>query len=93
MRTVLDYLSTDWRTVVIPFAVFAVSLIATFWFRKIALNGIERRLTKSGISYGELLVSDLEINALQRGSTIIVQKSLGEGFGPSARPSGKPNRW
>jgi trehalose synthase len=25
--------------------------------------------------------SDLEINALQRGSTIIVQKSLGEGFG------------
>jgi trehalose synthase len=25
--------------------------------------------------------SDLEINALQRGSTIIIQKSLGEGFG------------
>ena len=25
--------------------------------------------------------SDIEINALQRGSTIIVQKSLGEGFG------------
>lgn len=34
MRTVLDYLAANWSAVVIPVAVFSVSLIALFWLRK-----------------------------------------------------------
>jgi small-conductance mechanosensitive channel len=60
MQTVIDYLGANWRTIVIPIAVFAVGLIATFWFRKIALDALERRLKKTGASYDELLVSAIK---------------------------------
>jgi small-conductance mechanosensitive channel len=60
MSAVFDYLGANWRTVVIPVAVFAVSLIATFWFRKIALDATERRLKKARVTYDELLVSALK---------------------------------
>jgi len=36
----------------------------------------------------------LEVNALQRASTVVIQKSLREGFGLTvAKHSGSENRW
>jgi small-conductance mechanosensitive channel len=42
MRTAIDYLTAHWSMIAIPAAVFAVSMIALFWLRKMALDRLRR---------------------------------------------------
>jgi small-conductance mechanosensitive channel len=50
MPAVLNSITSDWKTLGIPFIVLAVSLIATFWVRRWALQALSNRLkTARGI--------------------------------------------
>jgi small-conductance mechanosensitive channel len=59
MRTIFDYLLVDWLTIIIPFAVFTVSIIALFWLRKIALDRLEKWAKKINWPIGNTLVPSL----------------------------------
>jgi small-conductance mechanosensitive channel len=58
MRTMYDYVVVHWLDV-IPLAVFAVSIIALFWLRKIALEWLEKWSKKISRSIGNILIPSL----------------------------------
>jgi small-conductance mechanosensitive channel len=59
MRTVFDYIVAHWLTIVIPAAVYAVSIIALFWLRKITLDWLELWAKKINWPIGNALIPSL----------------------------------
>jgi small-conductance mechanosensitive channel len=56
MRTAIDYLSQNWSAIVIPVAIFAVSLIAFFWLRKLALDKLNLWVKKTKWQTDDILI-------------------------------------
>ena len=59
MPTIFDSINTDWSKIVIPLAVFVVSIIALFWLRKMALDRLERWSKRINWSVGNSLILTL----------------------------------
>lgn len=59
MRTTFDYIIIHWNSIVIPLAVFVVSIIALFWLRKLALDWLENWAKKINWPIGNTLIPSL----------------------------------
>jgi small-conductance mechanosensitive channel len=56
MNTFIDWLSLRWSDVIIPLVVFFAALIAAFWLRKILYEGLDRRIEKTRLEEGKMLL-------------------------------------
>jgi small-conductance mechanosensitive channel len=56
MRTIIDYITANWSQIVIPAAVFAFTLIALFWLRKLALDHIIKWTKKTKWEFDDILL-------------------------------------
>jgi small-conductance mechanosensitive channel len=63
MSNIFNGISIDWPEVVIPVVVFAVSLIALFWLRKMALDRLEHWSGRINWSLGNGLLPGLRLPA------------------------------
>jgi small-conductance mechanosensitive channel len=61
MPSIFENISIDWPEVVIPVAVFIVSIIALFWLRKIALDRLAHWSSRINWSVGNALLPDLRV--------------------------------
>ncbi|MDD5703890.1 MAG: DUF5752 family protein [Dehalococcoidales bacterium] len=63
MREILDYLNANWPLIVIPAAVFAVSIIALFWLRKVVLDYLARWARKTKWLEDDMIIQSLRMPA------------------------------
>jgi small-conductance mechanosensitive channel len=59
MRTVFDYVVVHWTSIVIPLAVFAVSIIILFWLRKLILDWLKQWAARSNRPGGDFFNASL----------------------------------
>jgi small-conductance mechanosensitive channel len=56
MPTIIDYITANWSLIIIPVAVFAFTLIALFWLRKIAIDHLTKWTKKSRWEFDDILL-------------------------------------
>jgi small-conductance mechanosensitive channel len=59
VRAIIDYLGTNWAVIVIPLAVFIVSIIAFFWLRKLVLEIISKGIKKVFFPYDVIIIKSI----------------------------------
>jgi small-conductance mechanosensitive channel len=60
VRAIIDYLIENWYLIVIPVAVFIVSIIAFFWLRKLALEAVRKGMKKLVFPYDIFIVKTIK---------------------------------